>query len=68
MVYEVSDNGPGVPPDLAERIFIPFFSTKEGGTGVGLALTRQVMVAHGGSVRLVAAPAGEGACFRLTLA
>lgn len=64
--YEVSDNGPGIPPDRADRIFIPFFSTKDGGSGVGLPLSRQIMVAHGGSVRLVHRD-GPGTTFRLTL-
>lgn len=52
VVIEVSDNGPGVPGDLTRKIFVPFFTTKEGGSGVGLALTRQVMIAHQGFVTL----------------
>ena len=46
----VSDDGPGVPADVVSKIFVPFFTTKPNGTGVGLALTRQIMRAHGGSV------------------
>ncbi len=46
----VTDDGPGVPQDVAAKIFVPFFTTKPNGTGVGLALTRQIMRAHGGSV------------------
>jgi two-component system, NtrC family, nitrogen regulation sensor histidine kinase NtrY len=52
VVMSVKDNGPGVPAALAEHIFIPFYTTKKDGSGVGLAFTRQVMVAHEGSVAL----------------
>ena len=48
----ISDNGPGVPEDLARKIFVPFFTTRKGGSGVGLALARQVMIAHKGFIRL----------------
>lgn len=61
----VADDGPGLAPDVAKRAFIPFYTTKRGGTGVGLALTRQIMRAHGGFVSLQTAP-GEGAKFVLT--
>ena len=65
VVIEVSDNGPGVPDDIANKIFVPFFTTKEEGSGVGLALARQVMTAHGGFVRLSRNEKG-GALFTLT--
>jgi nitrogen fixation/metabolism regulation signal transduction histidine kinase len=64
-VIEVEDNGPGVPDEIATRIFVPFFTTREGGSGVGLALARQVMIAHGGFIRLGQADDG-GAVFVLT--
>lgn len=64
VLIEVSDNGPGIDEDIAREIFIPFFTTKQQGSGVGLALTRQVMMAHGGSVTLGRSDAG-GARFRL---
>jgi nitrogen fixation/metabolism regulation signal transduction histidine kinase len=64
-VIEVSDNGPGVPSELATKIFVPFFTTKERGSGVGLALARQVMTAHGGFIRLVDSER-RGATFALT--
>ena len=65
VVIEVEDNGTGVTTDIATKIFVPFFTTKDGGSGVGLALARQVMIAHGGFVRLNANDAG-GATFSLT--
>ncbi|WOH39041.1 ATP-binding protein [Thalassotalea fonticola] len=65
VVIDISDNGAGVPDDIAKKIFVPFFTTKKEGSGVGLALTRQVMVAHGGNVKLERSPLG-GALFRLT--
>ena len=65
VVIEVADNGPGVPQEIANRIFVPFFTTKESGSGVGLALARQVMTAHGGFVRLMESR-GRGARFALT--
>jgi len=52
VVIEVSDNGPGIPDEIAGKVFVPFFTTKEQGSGVGLALARQVMIAQGGFVRL----------------
>ena len=65
VVIEVSDNGPGIPDEIAHKIFVPFFTTKKEGSGVGLALARQVMTAHGGFVRL-AENKGGGAVFTLT--
>jgi len=65
ILIEVTDNGPGVPEDIANKIFVPFFTTREGGSGVGLALARQVMIAHGGFIRLSNNDTG-GATFSLT--
>lgn len=47
---EISDSGPGVSDAIKARIFVPFFTTKREGSGVGLALSRQIMIAHGGSI------------------
>ena len=49
-VIQVHDNGPGIPADVQERIFVPFFTTKEDGSGIGLSLTRQIMRLHGGTI------------------
>jgi nitrogen fixation/metabolism regulation signal transduction histidine kinase len=65
VVIEISDNGPGIPEDMVKKIFVPFFTTKKDGSGVGLALARQVMTAHGGFVRVSESDAG-GAKFTLT--
>jgi len=61
----VADNGPGVAPGLESRIFTPFFTTREGGSGVGLAVVRQLVHGLGGTVRHAKRPGG-GACFVLT--
>ena len=64
-VIEIEDNGHGVPEEIATKIFVPFFTTREGGSGVGLALARQVMIAHGGFIRL-GRNGGAGTTFTLT--
>ncbi len=46
----VRDNGPGIHPDVLDKIFNPFFTTKDKGTGLGLALSKKVVDAHGGSM------------------
>jgi nitrogen fixation/metabolism regulation signal transduction histidine kinase len=63
---EVEDNGPGVPEGLRRDIFLPFFTTKADGTGVGLSLARQVILAHRGSIS-VADSSGGGALFRIVI-
>ena len=64
-VIEVDDNGHGIAAEIATKIFVPFFTTREGGSGVGLALARQVMIAHGGFIRL-GQKSSAGATFTLT--
>ena len=63
---EVADNGAGVPETLRHDIFLPFFTTKAKGTGVGLSLARQVVLAHRGSIDLVTSGSG-GALFRIMI-
>jgi nitrogen fixation/metabolism regulation signal transduction histidine kinase len=60
----VSDNGPGIPPDQREKVFVPFFTTKRQGSGIGLTLVRQIAAAHGASVDVSETPGG-GATVRL---
>ena len=62
----VSDNGPGVPDGVADRVFTPFFTTKAQGTGLGLALVQKIVVTHNGRVT-VASGDGGGARFVVTL-
>ena len=52
----VSDNGPGIPEDLMDKIFVPFYTTKESGSGIGLSLSRQIMLLHGGSLKVISMP------------
>jgi signal transduction histidine kinase len=63
---EVRDGGPGVPADLREKIFTPFYTTREKGTGLGLAFVREIVLDHGGDVSVADAPDG-GAVFRIDL-
>lgn len=57
----VVDNGPGIPPDLIDEIFVPFFTTKDTGTGIGLSLSKQIMHLHGGSMSVHSIPNQETA-------
>lgn len=63
--WEVRDGGPGVPDELRGQIFTPFFTTREKGTGLGLALVRDIVRDHGGEMSVDRAPEG-GACFRFS--
>jgi signal transduction histidine kinase len=51
-VIKVIDNGPGIPVEQREKVFVPFFTTKRQGSGVGLTLARQIMTVHGGMIAL----------------
>lgn len=63
---EVRDNGPGIAEDRREDIFLPFYTTHKGGSGVGLSFARQVALAHGGSIAALEAPEG-GANLRVLI-
>lgn len=60
-MVQLTDSGPGIPPELAGQVFQPFFSTKEEGTGLGLAIAQRIMEEHGGYIHLKPAHPGEGA-------
>lgn len=66
VVIEVGNNGPAIPPEEAEHIFVPFFTTKEGGSGIGLSISRQIMRLSGGSIALKSNPAAGRTTFVLT--
>ncbi|NBC01529.1 MAG: ATP-binding protein [Bacteroidetes bacterium] len=55
-MLQIVDNGPGIPPDVQEKIFVPFFTTKEDGSGIGLSLSRQIMRVQGGTISVQSAP------------
>jgi signal transduction histidine kinase len=66
VLVEVADDGPGVPADLTDRIFNPFFTTKVTGTGLGLAIVRKIVDAHDGRIDVSSSPEA-GTRFRVTL-
>jgi signal transduction histidine kinase len=66
VAFEVVDDGPGIPPELRERIFTPFFTLRRGGTGLGLALAQRVVQTHQGSLS-VHSELGRGSTFRVEL-
>lgn len=59
VVIEVTDNGPGILPDVLDKIFIPFFTTKTTGSGIGLSLSKQIMRMHGGNISVTSIPEEE---------
>jgi signal transduction histidine kinase len=63
---EVADDGPGIPPEVVDKIFSPFFTTKPQGSGLGLAIVRKIVDAHDGRID-VNAKTGQGTSFRVTL-
>jgi two-component system phosphate regulon sensor histidine kinase PhoR len=66
LLVEVKDDGPGMAPAQLERLATPFFTTRAGGTGLGLAVARHWVTRHGGRLRIESAP-GEGTCVRVAL-
>jgi nitrogen fixation/metabolism regulation signal transduction histidine kinase len=64
VVISISDNGPGIAPELRETVFVPFFTTRREGTGVGLTLARQIAAVHGAALELSDTDGG-GATFSL---
>ncbi len=66
-VVKVSDNGSGIPTELLDKIFIPFFSTRKTGSGIGLSLCKQIMLLHKGNIQVQSAE-GVGSAFLLQFA
>ena len=66
VVVDIADDGPGMPADVAEKIFNPFFTTKAQGSGLGLAIVRKIVDAHEGRIDMTTAD-GRGTRFRVTL-
>jgi signal transduction histidine kinase len=66
VVVDVTDDGPGMPADVAEKIFNPFFTTKAQGSGLGLAIVRKIVDAHEGRIDMTTGD-GRGTKFRVTL-
>ena len=64
LLLDIEDTGPGISTHVIEQIFVPFFTTKKQGSGIGLSLSRQIMIQHGGDLKYVT-KADCGACFRL---
>jgi two-component system sensor histidine kinase HydH len=65
MIMQVKDDGGGIPEDIINKIFIPFFTTKNKGTGLGLSIVSRIIQNHRGSI--TATNEGNGACFTITL-
>jgi signal transduction histidine kinase len=63
----IEDNGPGIVPEVRERLFTPFFTTRAQGTGLGLSFIKKVVEDHGGMIRNRDRPVGQGACFEVIL-
>ena len=63
---EIHNNGPAIPPEILEKIFVPFYSTKSEGSGIGLSLSRQIIRNHGGQIG-VESREGEGTTFKVLL-
>ncbi|WP_242139763.1 ATP-binding protein [Sphingomonas sp. TREG-RG-20F-R18-01] len=65
VVLQIRDNGPGIAPDIADRLFTPFATSRAAGLGLGLVIAKDIMEDLGGHLRLV--PGGGGACFEILL-
>ena len=67
LVFDVSDDGPGIAPELSEHILQPFFTTRSKGNGLGLAVVQDVVDAHGGLLEVSSEP-GAGSRFSMSIA
>jgi signal transduction histidine kinase len=64
VILKVADNGTGMPEELLDKIFIPFFSTKKSGSGIGLSLCKQIVMLHRGTIQ-VQSVEGKGTVFSI---
>lgn len=62
----ITDNGPGIDPAVLKEIFVPFFTTKQGGSGIGLSICRNIITLHGGTIQ-AASETGKGSCFEVVI-
>jgi two-component system sensor histidine kinase HydH len=65
-VVEIADNGVGMAPEHREKIFLPFYTTKPTGTGLGMAIVKKIMDLHGGEIEIDSSP-GRGTIVRLVI-
>jgi two-component system sensor kinase FixL len=66
IAVDVADSGPGIAPEIAPKLFLPFVTTKRQGMGIGLSISRTIIEAHGGQLTVRPNPGG-GTVFRFTL-
>lgn len=66
LVIQIIDNGKGIPAEMIDKIFVPFFTTKDKGTGIGLSLSRQIVKLHQGIIKVTSSP-GHGSQFSIEL-
>ncbi|NRA62012.1 MAG: hypothetical protein HRU25_14155 [Psychrobium sp.] len=67
LLLDIADNGDGIAAHVKEHIFVPFFTTKQQGSGIGLNLSRQIMLQHGGDISCIEQTQPD-TCFRLSFA
>ncbi len=63
-MIEIEDTGPGIPREIQDQIFNPFFTTKKGGVGLGLSIVSKIIDNHNGEIKVQSEP-GKGTCFRI---
>ncbi|NMC60275.1 MAG: ATP-binding protein, partial [Candidatus Methanofastidiosa archaeon] len=66
IIIMVTDNGCGIPEELLGQVFVPFFTTRENGSGIGLSISRQIVRMHGGTITVSSVP-GNRTQFRISL-
>ena len=64
VAIEIEDSGPGIPLEIQDQIFNPFFTTKKGGVGLGLSIVSKIIDNHSGEIKVQSSP-GKGTCFRI---